>query len=141
MPESAPTVQEAVAALEIYQRQLDSISRQIELLQSMMDEIVRARKSLEGLGEEPKSEILISLGASTFVRGTVTDKRIVLSGIGAGYATDRPRDDAIRRLSEREGSLRQEMERMMQAAVQVQQEAARLQEAIDSTSESGSAEA
>lgn len=137
MPEPAPTVQEAVAALEIYQRQLDSITRQIEFLQSLLDEAARARKSLEGLAEEPKSEILIPLGASTFVRGTVSDKKIVLSGIGAGYATERPREETVKRLSEREQTLHQEMERMMQAAVQVQQEAARLQDEIESSGEAG----
>jgi prefoldin alpha subunit len=134
MPEIASR-QEALVVLESYQRQLDAAGRQIDFLQGVYDDTMRAKKGLEGIGEEKSSEILLPMGAQTFVRGTVSDKQKVITSIGAGYATERPREDAIKRLEARAESVQKELERLMQGAVELQQEAARLQEMLEDAPE------
>ena len=94
MPDASSEIRETALALEMYQRQLDALSRQIEFLQGVLDETNRARSTLEGLGENQSTEMLMPVGASTFVRGRVEDAEHVLLGIGAGYATERTRVDA-----------------------------------------------
>lgn len=127
--------QEALVLLETYQRQLDAIARQIDFLQGVHDDTVRASKGLEGIGEEASPEILVPLGAQTFVRGTVKSKDKVITSIGAGYATERSRDEAIKRLDGRATQIQGELERLMQAALELQQEAARLQEFLEAPAE------
>ena len=131
MPETATNVQDAMMALEVYQRQLDMVSRQIEVLQGALDEIVRARRSLEALSDEKSNDVLVPVGSSTFLRASLKDRDTVITGIGAGYATEKTREDTIKRLVEREAQVNQDLERMMQGAVQLQQEAAELQERIE----------
>lgn len=128
MPDANPQTQDALVQLDAYQRQLEVAARQVELIQSALDEATRAKRSLEALDEEKSSEILLPLGASTFVRGTVTNRETTITGIGAGYATERPRAKALELLADREKTLKEEMDHMMQAAFQLQQEIARLQE-------------
>ncbi|MBI2077932.1 MAG: prefoldin subunit alpha [Euryarchaeota archaeon] len=131
MPEPNSSPQEAFVQLEAYQRQLEVAARQVELIQNALDEATRAKRSLEALDEEKSGEILLPLGASTFLRGSVANRDTAITGIGAGYATERPRAKAIENLAEREKSLKEEMDHMMQAAFQLQQEIARLQELVD----------
>jgi prefoldin alpha subunit len=127
----AASAQEALMVLESYQRQLEAVGRQIDFLQGVLDDVVRAKKALEGLGEEKSPEILLPIGASTFIRGEVKQKDTVLTGIGAGYATERPRTDAIERLTARADQVQKELDRLMQGAIELQQEAARIQDALD----------
>ena len=64
MAETSREAQEAALTLELYQRQLDAVSRQIDFLQGVYDEIVRAQRTLEGLGEAAGQEVLVPMGAS-----------------------------------------------------------------------------
>lgn len=135
MVESPRDAQEAALTLELYQRQLDAVSRQIEFLQGVHDEIVRAQRTIEGLGEAVGQEVLVPMGASAFIAGKIDPKSPVIVGIGAGYATERTRDAAIAVLAQRAKQAEGELEAMMQTAVQLQQEAARLSEGMEEQSE------
>lgn len=128
MAETSREAQEAALTLELYQRQLDAVSRQIDFLQGVHDEIVRAQRTLEGLGEVVNKEVLVPTGASTFIAGKIDPASPVIVGIGAGYATERTREDAIALLEQRRKQAETELDQMMQTAVQLQQEAARLSE-------------
>jgi prefoldin alpha subunit len=123
--------QEAALTLELYQRQLDAVSRQIDFLQGVRDEIARAQATLEGLGDAIDQQVLVPMGASTFIAGKIDPNSPVIVGIGAGYATERSREDAVALLGERAKQADSELEAMMQTAVQLQQEAARLTEGME----------
>lgn len=128
MAETSREAQEAALTLELYQRQLDAVSRQIDFLQGVYDEILRAQRTLEGLGEAAGHEVLVPMGASTFMPGKIDATSPVIVGIGAGYATERSREEAITLLAQRAKQAEAELDAMMQTAVQLQQEAARLSE-------------
>ena len=123
--------QEAALTLELYQRQLDAVSRQIEFLQGVRDEIVRAQATLEGLKDAVDHDVLVPMGASTFIPGKINADSPVIVGIGAGYATERSRDAALALLEQRAKQADAELDSMMQTAVQLQQEAARLSEGFE----------
>ena len=135
MAEPSRDAQEAALTLELYQRQLDAVSRQIDFLQGVRDEIVRARRTLEGLSDAADHEVLMPMGASTFVQGKVDANAPIIVGIGAGYATERTREEAIAVLEERAKQAESELEAMMQTGVQLQQEAARLTEGLEGEGE------
>jgi prefoldin alpha subunit len=120
MPEGPRDAQEAALTLELYQRQLDAVSRQIEFLQGVYDEILRAKRTIEGLDE-----------AVNFMAGKVDPSAKVIVGIGAGYATERTRKEALVLLEQRGQQAESELQSMMQTAVRLQQEAARLSEGFD----------
>lgn len=125
------SLQDALAVLDTYNRQIEALTRQLNFLQAVLDETGRARDSLEGLRKEAHDDVLIPLGANTFVRGKATDKKVAIAGIGAGYAVEKTWDEAEARLAEREAEIRKEMDRVTQATVQLQREAARLQEELE----------
>lgn len=122
---------DALAVLDTYQRQISALSRQLDFLNAVFEETVRARASLEGLAEEKEKEVLVPLGANTFIRGSATDRKVAITGIGAGYSVEKPWDQAVQQLKQREADVQSEIQRVAQAVVQLQQEAAQLQEDLE----------
>lgn len=72
-----------MAILESYNAQLESITRQVKFLQMSLEEVTRARESIRALNESKEGdEILLPVGASSFVPVKVTGQKKVVVGIG-----------------------------------------------------------
>lgn len=83
-------LRQAARTLDSYNQQLESISRQIRLLQASRDETVRASRTLEALADAKEGdEVLIPIGASSFVTVKVTDKKTAVVGIGNKVSVDK----------------------------------------------------
>lgn len=130
-------VEQSLVLLDTYQRQLEAISQQLQLLQAVLDDTVRARESLEGLSKEASRELLVPLGANTFIYAEAKKGDKVLSGIGAGLSMEKSRTEAVTQLASRAGEVQKEMQRMTEAAVRMQAEAARLEEELNEEMERG----
>lgn len=126
-----PDLQQALSVLDTYQRQIEVLTRQFNFLQVVLNETVQARDALTGLRKEPSKEILVPLGANTYLYAQAAKKDRVIVGIGASLSTEKSVEDAEGQLSARETDVRGEMQKLSQAIVQLQQEAARLQEEIE----------
>lgn len=123
-----PDPEQALAVLDQYQRQLDAVARQIQFLQALLTEATRAKASLAGLKAEPTGELLVPLGANTFIHAKAAQKGKALMGIGAGINVERSWDDAEAQLSKREDEIQTEIQRLNEAGLRLQQEAAALEE-------------
>ena len=76
-------LRQALAILETYNAQLEALNRQVRLLQVSLDDTTRARESFKALADAKEGdEILIPVGASSFIRAKVTDKKTAIVGIG-----------------------------------------------------------
>ena len=83
-------LRQAARALEVYNAQLESLSRQVSLLRATRDETFRAGKALHALAEAKEGdEIVIPVGASAYVRVRVTGKDAIC-GIGQGISVEKP---------------------------------------------------
>ena len=92
--EAEQRVQEDLYRLEAYRSQLNQLVQQQQLLLASRAEHVRARESLEGLERVAgDTELLVPLGADTFLRGSALPGAKVLVGIGSGVVVelDRPK--------------------------------------------------
>lgn len=134
MADDSGDVQQALAVLDSYQRQIEAVSRQLQVLQSVLVETRRAREALEGLKGEP-TDLLVPLGANTFVHAKAVSKARVVTGVGAGVAVERPLEEAVKRLAEREGEVDSELERLTKAAMQLQDEADELEAQLRAATE------
>ncbi|MDR3075262.1 MAG: prefoldin subunit alpha [Candidatus Methanoplasma sp.] len=89
-------LRQAMAALETYNAQLEALSRQVRLLQISLEDTVRARESFKALsGAEEGDEILIPVGASSFIPAKVTGKKKAIVGIGSRLSAEKDLDEAI----------------------------------------------
>ncbi|AIU70663.1 prefoldin subunit alpha [Thermococcus eurythermalis] len=87
---------------QLLQAQAQLLAQNLELLTLGMNEFKAVRETLEGLKKtEGEAEILVPIGAGSFLRGKITDKENAIVSVGAGYAVEKNLDSAIEYLDER----------------------------------------
>lgn len=99
---SEEQVQEDLMRLEAYRNQLNALLQQHQLLSSSRVDHDRARETLEGLERvEASREIVIPIGADSFVRGQAHPNAPVLIGLGSGIVAELDRSRVVELLHER----------------------------------------
>jgi prefoldin, archaeal alpha subunit/eukaryotic subunit 5 len=89
-------LRQAMAVLESYNLQLETLSRQVRLLQASLEETTRARESLKALSKANEGdEILIPIGASTFVPVKVSGEKKAIINIGNRLSAEKDIDEAV----------------------------------------------
>lgn len=94
-------LRQAMMVLESYEAQLETLDRQIRLLQVSLEDTMRARDAFKALAEAKEGdEILIPVGASSFIHAKVTDKRSAIIGIGNRIHAEKDLADAAAFMAE-----------------------------------------
>jgi len=89
-------LRQALAILDAYNAQLEALNRQVRLLQVSLEDTIRARESFKALVEANEGdEILIPVGASSYVPAKVTGKKKAIVGIGNRLSAEKDLDEAI----------------------------------------------
>ncbi len=95
-------LQQAVAALETARAQLTALARQEELLRVSLEEYARARETMVRYTESPVgTQILVPIGADSFLFANVADVEKCIVGIGSQVALEDAMEKAIERLDHR----------------------------------------
>lgn len=89
-------LRQAMAVLEAYNAQLEALERQVRLLQVSLEETTRARESLKAIAEAKEGDdILVPVGASSYVPAKVTGKKTAIVNIGSRISVEKDIDEAI----------------------------------------------
>ncbi len=88
-------LQQDYAMLENAKAQLEGLLRQQQLIQLAVDEHVRARETLKELAKgTPGDEVLMPLGANSYVPARISENGSVIMGIGAGVSIQKTKEEA-----------------------------------------------
>ena len=113
--------------IEYYKQQLESIDMQLQYLQSTLADYQRAKMTVGQLnGVDEDSEVLIPVGAGTFVNASLKNTSNVLIGVGAGIVIEKPADEAIIKLDERIKRIQENLEKMLSLGQKIQFDAEEL---------------
>ncbi len=94
-----PELRRAAMSLEVVRTQMDALARQAETLQIAFEDLVRARETLQRAQQAGAGrEILVPIGANSFVIGQLKDAERVIVGIGSDVAIEEPIPAAVERL-------------------------------------------
>jgi prefoldin alpha subunit len=116
-----------LSLIEYYKQQLESIDMQLQYLQSTLAEYQRAKITVEQLhAMDENAELLIPVGAGTFVNGSLKNASNVLIGVGAGIVIEKPVDEAVVKLEERMKRIQENLEKMMSLGQKIQSDAEEL---------------
>jgi len=89
-------LRQALAVLDSYNKQLENLNRQAQMLQASMDDLLRARETLRALKEAKEGdEVLLPIGASSFVNVNVAEKTKVIVNVGTRVSVEKTVDEAI----------------------------------------------
>lgn len=115
-------LRQAARTLDSYNQQLENISRQIRLLQASRDETVRASRTLEALADAKEGdEVLIPIGASSFVTVKVTNKKTAVVGIGNKISVDKEYSDAKDFMDRNSAEISDAIQKSVAAMQEIQQ--------------------
>ena len=88
-------VRELVAKMQFYQQRIDLLQQQMSMVQlsvSDIDNALKALSSLEGL--KPGHEMMVPIGAGSYVHVTLADPEKVVIGLGAGVSVEKSAADS-----------------------------------------------
>jgi len=113
--------------IEYYKQQLESIDMQLQYLQSTLADYQRTKITVDQLHRiDENSELLIPVGAGTFVNGSLKNTSNVLIGVGAGIVIEKTIDEAVIKLEERINRIQENLGKMVSLGQKVQSDAEEL---------------
>ena len=88
---------------QLLQAQAQLLAQNLELLTLGRNEFQAVKETLEELKkvEEERPEILVPIGAGSFLKAMIIDKENAIVSVGAGYAIEKNLDDAVTYLDAR----------------------------------------
>jgi prefoldin alpha subunit len=89
-------LQRALSALEIYKMQLESLAQQVHIFQVSLEEAIRARETMKAfLTAKEGDELLIPIGASSFVSAKATGEKKAIVGVGSRVSVEKDLEGAV----------------------------------------------
>jgi prefoldin alpha subunit len=99
-------IKELVAKMQLYQSRLDLLQQQSNMVQLSINDIDNALKSLGSFdGKGAGQEMLVPIGANSYVYATVSNPDRILIGIGAGISIEKSAPESKEILSLRRTEL------------------------------------
>jgi prefoldin alpha subunit len=94
-------LRQAMAVLESYKAQLEAMTQQTQYLRLSLDECVRSRDTLKAFSQAKEGDdVLVPLGASSYVSAKATASRNAVIGIGSNVSIDMDIDEAAKFMDE-----------------------------------------
>lgn len=133
MAEDTKKLEELAYQYQLLQAQAQLLAQNLELLTLGRNEFQAVKETLEGLkNEEGEVEILVPLGAGSFLKGKIVDAKNAIVSVGAGYAVEKGLDDSIeyleKRIKEYEEAIAKTQEALKKLEVQLGELARQAQE-------------
>ncbi|HIH00641.1 TPA: prefoldin subunit alpha [Thermoplasmata archaeon] len=124
---------EAAAMIETAKAQYEALVRQQEIISLTIDEHSRAKDTITRMGAgAPGDEILVPVGADSFVHARVSEEKSAVIGVGSGVSFQRSPEEAEKmlaaRIDELSRALRKIAERAEQTEMTIQQLSEKIQE-------------
>ena len=92
---SEQQVRESYMMLESAKAQLEGLAKQQELIQLAVEEHVRARETIKEIAKgAADDEVLIPLGADSYIHAKISDNKDAIVGVGAGISIRRSPEEA-----------------------------------------------
>ncbi|MBO6083613.1 MAG: prefoldin subunit alpha [Candidatus Methanomethylophilaceae archaeon] len=89
-------LRQALAALDAYKNQLNALTQQSQLLQMSYEETLSASQTLASLVDAKEGdEIMVPVGASSFITAKVTSSPKAVVGIGNKVSVEKDLSDAV----------------------------------------------
>jgi prefoldin alpha subunit len=135
---------ENIAMMDLAKAQMEGLARQQELLQLAIEEHSRAKETIEHLAKRgPGEDILVPVGADSFIYADVSDTRDAIVGVGSGVAIRRAPEDAAKILQAKMEDLSEALHKVTEKASEldgvIQQLSQKIQEQYESLRAAGKA--
>lgn len=124
-------LRQAVQVLESYEAQVERLNRQAVALQASMEDLLRARDTLNALKEAKEGdEVLLPIGASSYVNVKIAAKTEVIVGIGTRISVKKDIDGAVEFIVDTGNEVSDSLKKVVDALAEIENLAGDLSMAI-----------
>lgn len=107
--------QKTLMQLEMGRRQMEQLGRQAQAVESGIMELAATVEALKAMREQkPGAEVMMPLGAGSYMRAELKDAENVLVGVGADMTVEKKLSDAVDTLEERKTKLAESLKSVQQ---------------------------
>jgi prefoldin alpha subunit len=115
-------LRQAIAAMESYKERVEALSRQVQVLRVSLEEVTMSSEALKAFKNAKEGdEIMVPVGASSFITVKVTSNRNVVVGIGSNISVEKDIDDAIGYMDANNAEIAEALKKSAEALNEAQQ--------------------
>lgn len=124
-------LRQAMSTLELFRAQLESIAENQQLIQISLEELGRARETLNQFQKAKEGdELLVPIGGNSFVFAKVATNSKAIVGIGTGISVEKSMDEAIKTMDDRSKELLDTMKKLNDRRLAIEEQANVLSQAV-----------
>lgn len=124
-------LRQAMSTLELFRAQLESIAENQQLIQISLEELGRARETLNQFQNAKEGdELLVPIGGNSFVFAKVATNAKAIVGIGTGISVEKSTDEAIKTMDDRSKELLDTMNKLNDRRLAIEEQANVLSQAV-----------
>jgi prefoldin alpha subunit len=133
---------QSMEALEMAKMRLENMSKEAEILQMSVNEHIRAIETIKAYARTGEGkDLLIPIGAGTFIPARSTGSDRALVAIGTGLSIEKPFDDAVAALEKAAAEVELEERKLIQEMKNLEKQAQLLSQRVQSLSQGPGGEA
>ena len=124
-------LRQAIAVMESYKERVEALSRQVQVLRVSLDEVTVASEALKAFRDAKEGdEILVPVGASSFIPVKVSGNRNVVVGIGSNISVEKEASDSIEYMEANGAEINEALKKSVDALNEAQNALANVTAAI-----------
>ncbi|MHA1910697.1 MAG: prefoldin subunit alpha [Candidatus Kariarchaeaceae archaeon] len=101
-PSNQMNLEDILRQIQHYERQAENLEQQIRSLDQIILQYTLVKQTFQDLSPvNAGNEILIPIGPTVYIKGTISDTETVLTGVGADVLIEQPMSDAIVLMTEK----------------------------------------
>ena len=124
-------LRQMMALMENYRTRTEALSRQVNVLRSTLDEVNMANESIKALlAAKEGDEIMVPIGASSFMNVKVASNKNIIMGIGSNISVEKTPEDASQYMEANAAELTEALKKTVDALNEVQKALSTVSEAV-----------
>lgn len=124
-------LRQMLALMESYKNRTEALSRQVNVLRSTLDEVNMANESIKALlAANEGDEIMVPIGASSFMNVKVASNKNIIVGIGSNISVEKTPEDASQYMEANAAELTEALKKTVDALNEVQKALSTVSEAV-----------
>ncbi len=124
-------LRQAIAVMESYKERVDALSRQVQVLRVSLDEVTMASDAIKAFRDaKDGDEILVPVGAMSFIPVKVTGNRNVVVGVGSNISVEKDVAGSIEYMDANGAEINEALKKTVEALNEAQNALSELSAAI-----------
>lgn len=124
-------LRQAIALMESYKERVEGLSQQVQVLRVSLEEVSMTSEALKAFNDAKEGdEIMVPVGASSYITVKVTSNKNVVVGIGANISIEKEAGEAVEYMDANGAEISEALKKSIETLNEAQQALTNLSNAV-----------